>query len=128
MPIEYRIDHDRRLVSARAIGNLTAEDLFRYQREAWSLPEVKGYDELIDMSGVEEIVSPTHGKTAELAALSANMDDRDIATKFAIVASDTFAYGMGRIYEIYRNLNPRSTRKVRVFRTMQEAMDWIEEK
>jgi hypothetical protein len=83
MPIEYRIDHVRRLVSARAIGNLTAEDLFRYQRKVWSLPGVKGYDELIDMIGVEEIVSPTHEKTVELAALSANMDDRDIATKFA---------------------------------------------
>ena len=45
-------------------------------------------------------MSSTHEKTVELAALSANMDDRDIATKFAIVASDTFAYGMGRIYEI----------------------------
>jgi hypothetical protein len=125
MPIEYRIDHDRRLVLARAIGNLTAEDLFRYQREAWSLPEVKGYNELIDMSRVEEIVSPTHEKTVELATLSANMDDRDIETKFAIVASEAFAYGMGRIYEIYRNLNPRSTKKVRVFRTLPEAMDWI---
>ena len=128
MPIEYQIDHDRRFVSARAIGNLTAEDIFNYQREVWSLPEAKGYNELIDMSNVKEIVSPTNDKLVELARLSASMDDREIPTKFAIVATDTFAYGMGRMYEAYRNLNPRSTKEVQVFRSMKDAMEWIEEK
>ena len=75
MPIEYQIDHDRRFVSARAIGNLTAEDIFNYQREVWSLPEARGYNELIDMSNVKEIVSPTNDKLVELARLSASMDD-----------------------------------------------------
>jgi hypothetical protein len=56
------------------------------------------------------------------------MDDRAIATKFAIVASDTFAYGMGQIYEAYRNPNPRSSKEVRVFRSMKDALDWIEAK
>ncbi len=128
MPIEYQVDHDRRFVSARAIGNLTAEDIFNYQREVWSLPETKGYNELIDMSNVKEIVSPTNDKLVELARLSASMDDREIPTKFAIVATDTFAYGMGRMYEAYRNLNPRSTKEVQVFRSMKDAMEWIEEK
>jgi len=50
---------------------------------------------LVDMSKVEEILSPTYEKISELAKLSADMDDRTIATKFAIVASDTFAYGIG---------------------------------
>jgi len=53
------------------------------------------------------------------------MDDRTIATKFAIVASDTFAYGIGQLYEAFRNVNPLSTKKVGVFRNIQEAMDWI---
>ena len=65
MPIEYQIDHDRRFVSARAIGNLTAEDIFNYQREVWSLPEARGYNELIDMSNVKEIVSPTNDKLVD---------------------------------------------------------------
>ena len=128
MPIEYQIEHDRRLVSARAIGNLTAEDIFNYQREVWSLPEARGYNELIDMSNVEEIVSPTEEKLVELAKISATMDDRKIATKFAIVASAPFAYGMGQLYEAYRNINPRSTKVVQVFRSMKDAMEWIEGK
>jgi len=125
MPIEYHIDHGRRLVLASARGKLTAEDFFNYQRNVWSLPEVRGFNELVDMSKVEEILSPTYEKISELAKLSADMDDRTIATKFAIVASDTFAYGIGQLYEAFRNVNPLSTKKVGVFRNIQEAMDWI---
>ena len=128
MPIEYQIDHNRRFVLARAIGDLTAEEIFKYQMEVWSLPETRGYNELIDMSNVEEIVSPTEEKLVELAKISAYMDDRKIATKFAIVASEPFAYGMGQLYEAYRNINPRSTKEVRVFRSMKDAIEWIEEK
>ncbi|MBP2668422.1 MAG: hypothetical protein H6Q80_624 [Deltaproteobacteria bacterium] len=125
MPIEYHIDHGRRLVLASASGKLTAEDFFNYQRNVWSLPEVRGFNELVDMSKVEEILSPTYERISELAKLSADMDDRTIATKFAIVASDTFAYGIGQLYEAFRNVNPLSTKKVGVFRNIQEAMDWI---
>ena len=127
MPIEFRIDPDRRLVSATASGDLTAEEIFKYQHEVWSRPEVKGYNELIDMSNVAKIVAPSHDRLVKLTQLSAHMDDRTAASKFAIVAPDSLAYGLGTIYEAYRNLNPRSTKKVRVFRSMQEAMDWIEE-
>jgi len=35
---------------------------------------------------------------------------------------------MGRMYEVYRNLNPRSTKVVQVFRSMKDAMEWIEGK
>jgi len=126
MPIEYNIDHDQRLVLARAIGKLTAEELFNYQHEVWSRSEVNGYNELVDMTKVEEIVSPSQEKMVQLSKFSAQMDDRKVSTKFAIIASDTFAYGLGQLYETYRNLNPRSTKNVCVFRSVQEAMDWLQ--
>ena len=128
MPIEYHIDRGRRLVIASASGKLTAEDFFNYKRNAWALPDVRGYNELVDARKVEEILSLSFEKISELAKLSANMDDNTISTKLAIVASDTFLYGMGRLYETFRSVNPKSTKKVSVFRTMQEAIDWIEEK
>ena len=126
MPIEYEIDHIRKIVSAKASGAITAEDLFRYQQEVWSRPEVKGYNELVDMTDVREIVAPSNEKIAQLSQFSARMDDRNTPTKFAIVASDTFAYGLAQIYESYRNLNPRSSKNVCVFRSLQEALEWIE--
>ena len=128
MPIEYHIDHDRRLVLTSASGKLTAEDIFNYKRHVCSLPDVRGFNELVDARKLEEILSLTVEKISELAKLSAYMDDKAISTKLAIVASDTFLYGMGQLYEAFRNVNPMSTKKVSVFRSMQEAIDWIEGK
>ena len=128
MPIEYQIDHTRRLVSAWASGKPTAEEIFKYQRDVWSLPEIKGYNELIDMTNVEQIVSPTSNKIRQLSVLSASMDDKITPTKFAIVAPRDLAYGLGRMYETFRQLNKRSTKEVSVFRSMQEALEWVGKK
>jgi hypothetical protein len=53
MPIDHHIDHDRRLVLAEGHGTVSADEIFRYQSEVWSRPDVAGYDELVDMSRVE---------------------------------------------------------------------------
>ena len=59
MPIDYRVDHEHRLVLAEGRGDVTAEDIFAYQREAWGRADVHGYDEIVDMSAVGRIVEPT---------------------------------------------------------------------
>ena len=128
MPIDFQIVHGRRLVLAKAIGIVTAEEFFAYQRELWSLAETRGYDELLDLSAVGQIVSPTSENVQKLADLAASMDDATIATRFAIVAPGDFVYGMSRMYETYRNLKSRGTKEIRVFRSMEEATDWIEGK
>ena len=128
MPIEYHIDHGRRLVLTSASGKLTEEDIYNYRRNVWSLPDVRGFNELVDARKVEEILLITVEKMSELIKLSIYMDDKANSTKLAIVTSDTFLHGMGGLYEAFRNENPMSTKKVSVFRSMQEAIDWIEEK
>ena len=125
MPIKFHCDHGKRLVLAKAYGILTEEEIFGYQREVWSREEIIGYDEVIDMSEVEKIVSPRSNRIRDLAALAASMDSRSTRTKFAIVATDDFAFGLGRMYEAHRTLNDRSTREVAVFRTMEDALAWI---
>src|SRR5205085_328644 len=105
MPIEYRIDTRRGLVVATAHGTLTDEDVFGYQREVWSRPDVAGYDELVDMSRVERIVLPAADRVRELAAVSAAMDDPAPGARFAIYAPTDLAFGLGRMYEVYRGLS-----------------------
>jgi len=124
MPLDYHIDHARRLVVATGRGIVTEQDVFAYQREVWSRPDVTGYDELVDMRGVEHIVLPTSASIQELAALSANMDTA-IRSKFAIVAPENLANALGRIYGAYRWLDDRSTKRVDVFRTLDEALVWL---
>lgn len=125
MPIEYTIDHSRRLVVARGRGMLTGEDIFNYQQEVWSLPEVNGYDELMDMTDVERIDLRSVDRVKRLAELSASMDPAAVQSRFAIVAPEDYAFGLGRMYESYRRLEGRSTKQVGVFRSMIEARAFL---
>ena len=44
MPITYDIDREQRLVLATPRGVLTDAEIFGYQQEVWSQPEVNGYN------------------------------------------------------------------------------------
>lgn len=128
MPISYEIVHERKLVRATITGTLTREDAFAYQKNVWSLPEVRGYNQLIDASemGHVDIPFPSADAMRELSALAAGMDDPTLKTRFAIVATSAFAYGLARMYATYRALDARSTRAVSVFRSVEDAMAWLE--
>ena len=125
MPIEYRIDYDRKIVVAKGRGKLTDRDVFGYQREVWSRADVKGYDEFVDMSDVDHITVPSSDRLQELAQLAAGMDSPDTASKFAIFATDELAYDLGRFFKIYRQLDPQSRKEVNIFRSRAEALDWL---
>jgi len=125
MPIEFSIDHEQRLVRAKGRDTLTDEDVFSYQREVWSLPEVAGYNELMDMSEVQQIALPSIDRVRDLAKLSASMDTAKTGSKFAIVAPADLAFGLGRMYEMYRDLQAQSTKQVGVFRTLKEALEFL---
>jgi hypothetical protein len=128
LPITYEIHHDRKLVHARISGTLTRDDAMQYQQHVWSLPEVRGYNQLIDASemGHVDIPFPSADAMRELSSLAASMDDPNGRTRFAIVATSAFAYGLARMYATYRALDPRSTRVVSVFRSVEDATVWLE--
>jgi hypothetical protein len=125
MPIEFTIDHARRLVTATARGMLTGQDVFGYQRTVWSRADVQGYNELLDMRAVEGIDLSSVDNMRALAGLSASMDIPAISSKFAIVATSDEAFGLSRMYETYRHLENKSTKQVGVFRTLTEAHAYL---
>jgi len=125
LPIEYRVEHERRLVVARASGTLTDEDVFGYQHEVWSRRELEGYDELVDMTDVERIALPYAERVQDLAHLSVSMDTRYRASQLAVIAPSDAAFGIGRMYQTYRELDPHSTKQVGVFRTREEALAFL---
>ena len=125
MPIEYRIYHEQRLVVARGSGTVTDQDVFGYQRSVWSIPSVAGYNELVSMTDAQGFAVPSIGRVQELADLAATMDHPVSESKFAIVAPDDIAFGLGRMYESCRGMNRASTKKASVFRTLPEALRWL---
>ena len=125
MPIEYQIDHVQRLVRATARGTFTDRDAFGYQRAVWSRSDVAGYDELMDMSGVEKIELPSPNRVMQLARLAAGMDVEGPPSKFAIVAPENLAFGLGRMFQVHRGMEDGSTKQVGVFRTLADALAYL---
>ena len=125
MPIDYRIDPARRLVLASGRSTVTDDDVFGYQREVWSRADVEGFDELVDMTAVEHIALPSVDRVQDLAHLSAAMDTRSRPSRLAEIAPTDVAFGLGRMYQTHRELDPRSTKVVGVFRTRAEALAFL---
>jgi hypothetical protein len=121
MPIEHWIDHPHRLVMAKGRGVFTDQDVFGYQREVWSQPEVAGYSELMDMTDVEQIAIVSAERIRQLARLAAEMDPRSAQSRLAIVAPQELAFGLGRMFKAFRNSEEQGTKEVGVFRTLPEA-------
>ena len=125
MTIIYRVDHDARVVIAVGRGTLADADVFGYQQEVWSRADVAGYDELIDVTRVTQIALPNAGRVRDLAGLAAGMDDQASHSRLAIVASTDIAFGLGRMFQLHRELESQSTKEVGVFRTMAEALAFL---
>lgn len=124
MALRYQIDDVNRLVLTTGHGLLTDQEVFEYKQSVWSLPRVAGYDELIDLRDVQRLDVPTAERLRELARLSAAMDVR-IPSKVAIVANDPITAEVARTYQVLRKLDRRSTRRVSVFLTVEQAAGWL---
>ena len=128
MPIIYRIDHKRRLVLARGVGVFRGSDPFEYQQQVWTRPDVAGYDELVDMSTVTEVDLSNPDRMRQLAGVASSSDSPQGGERLAIVAPTDLTFGLARMYETHRTLQSRSTRSVGVFRTLAEALAFLEVK
>ena len=126
MPITYRVDHEAKVVICLGHGIFSDDDVFGYQREVWSRADVVGYNELVDMTRVERIALPHADRVKDLASLASQMDHPNTQTRMAVVAPGNLAYGLGRMFQAYRELDRRSTKEVGIFRTMEEALVFLQ--
>ena len=125
MPLDYRIDHERRVVFAAATGILTVEDFLLRHREVWARSDVAGFDAIYDLGGLDDLVLSSGERLRELADLASTMDVPGVVSRLAIVAPRDFAFGLARMYEAYRSMSLRGSKTVSVFRSMQAALDWL---
>jgi hypothetical protein len=125
VPIAYRLDHEARVIVAAAYGTLTDEEMFEYQQQGFKLDEAIGYDEFVDLTHVTEITLPSTERVRELAGRAAGMDAVHGGSKLAVVAPGDLAFALGRMFQTIRELDPRSTTAVGVFRSSEEALAFL---
>jgi hypothetical protein len=125
MAAEYTYDEEKNFLHTRFYGVLTDEDL-KWQAEAvTSDPRIRpGTREIVDLTGIEDIkASPESLKL--IVATDRSHRDKLAGMRTAIVAPTDLLYGYSRMYEIFAELG-ESPVTIEVFRTIDEAREWLE--
>ena len=119
MPASYKIDKERRLVMTSGTGVLTKEDIQGHMDRLLADPEFDPtFSQLVDF---REITAVEFGPE-EVRQFAQRKIYSSISRRAFLVTND-LQFGLARMFEIYRELNGETG--IRVFRTFEEAMDWI---
>ena len=131
MAAQHSIDNNRNLIITTWSGPATDSDLIQalseYQQHTKNRPEYDSYDEIVDLGGVTKFKLSTEG-IKKLVQVAARSDVPGKRTRLAIIVNQPVAYGMARMYEVYRSLQTNVVKEIRVFMKYDDAQEWIESK
>ncbi|HEX8906733.1 MAG TPA: hypothetical protein VF771_17920 [Longimicrobiaceae bacterium] len=97
MPIEFTVDHDRKEVTAKAVGRITLDEIVRHldgEHGQRGIP----YRELVDASGATAAF--THAEARQLVELARRLAAAGGFGPTAILVSNAVTYGMLRLLEV----------------------------
>ncbi len=127
--MQHTIDTGNRLICTVWTGEANDHEfitaLIKYQQEIKNQPEYIHYNEVLDLSGISGFNLTTTGlrRLSEIAVKT----DSHARTRLAIVVTQTFGYGLARMYQTYRSFIPKASKEVQVFRNTFEALEWVGE-
>jgi hypothetical protein len=125
MPVACHIDHGKKRIVGLASGTLDEHDLFEYQKLAGTVPD---YNEIFDGTAVDRLREVNLTNLKKLAGVAAAADVPGQHSKLAIVAPKDLYFGLGRMYESFRECIPRTTKETNVFHSREEAEEWLDTK
>jgi len=121
MPLSFVIDKQRRRVTSTASGVLSYSDIARHQERLRNDPDFDpNFDQLFDGTGVTNIAL-----TVDEIRTVARQHIFTAGSSQAFATNSDFAYGMARMFEIYREASGAG-RLVRVFDKLEEAQEWLQ--
>jgi hypothetical protein len=118
LPAEYQIDVERKLVTSRAWGALTDDDVREHYQALRADPLFDPtYRQLVDMTGITEDLVDTATKRRE----SQNQIFAP-GVRRAWVASQDYTFGMARMYAVAAESQGQN---IGVFRARSDAEEWL---
>ena len=119
MPSFYKIDKERRFVPSSGNGILNREEALAHQVRLLSDPDFDpSYSQLVDFTQITQF-----DLSAEDIRRMAQRKVFCPDSRRAILVPDELACGLGRLFEMLRNT--AGERGIRVFRNLEEALDWV---
>ena len=128
MPARHDIDNKNNLITTTWTGKVSDSEMVdalrEYQREIKSNPDYFDYNEIVDFSEVTHIHITFKGME-EIREIAIRSDRTEINTKLAFITVSPLAYGLARIYEVYRNVQSTANKTVKVFKKASDAYKWL---
>ena len=122
MPIRYEIDEARGLVVTTIEGPLSVDELRLHGKAIADDPRRdRPLDEIVDLTRAEGGTVPTRA-IRDLAQFLRDQDRNTPGTKLAFVAPSDAAFGLARMFEVYRD---HPSFEIRVFRDLAGALGWL---
>jgi hypothetical protein len=119
MPAFYKIDKERKLVMSSGSGVLTIEDILMHQERLLEDPDFdSSFSQLTDFTQFAKI-----DITADQVRIAAKKNIFSPRSRRALVVKNDLQYGLARMFEIHRD--SAGEVGIRVFRNMDEALDWV---
>ena len=121
MPMHFKVDLELGIVVTSVEGDVSDEDVIRHAQALLADPAVHGLNELLDVSGREEI-SVSTGTVKAAARLLRERGENRPGGRLAILADSDPVFGMARLYQAHRD-HPHG--EIGVFRDRRKALDWL---
>ena len=123
MPLHVRVDPDLNVIFVYGEGVVTDRDLLQYVKAYLGGEDLRGHDELFDLSRAD-LLDLTYAGLAAVAEAAAATDPEADPVKIAILVSETLQMGLSRLYQSLRE-SKGGRRHTRVFLDEAECREWL---
>ena len=128
MPASHHIDDNNKLILTTWEGEAVDIDFIdaikKYQKDIQNKPEYLDYNEIVNFIGVTNIRLTTEG-IKHISEIASATDQHGANRKLAFVTSSSLAFGLARMYVVYRNFSAHASKEIRVFKNENNALEWI---
>jgi hypothetical protein len=119
LPAFYMIDKERRVVMTTASGVFTLADALRHQDNLLQDPDFDAsFSQIMDLTHVTRF-DVEAGDLRKMAKRNVFSPE----SRRAIIVNTDLGYGYARMFELLRESHGETG--VRVFRTLEEALEWV---
>lgn len=131
MPANHKIDTENQLIVTTWTGDAADVELLdsfkKYYQDIKSRPEYYSYNEIVDFRETTEF-RLSRGGLMNLVKFTSSKDIPGTKTKLAIIITHPLGYMLVKMYAVYRNVRPNTSKELRIYKGHNQAKDWILDK
>lgn len=128
MSYKKHIDDNLKFVAAVWEGDVYYDEIIQmvseHQAQTQITPKYESYNEILDLSEAGSI-QLTPSDLRNIAKIASETDYVFPERKFALIVRPGLAYSIAVLYTAIRGLLKHSTKTIKAFHSMEEAVDWV---